>query len=190
MQEEISAGSIFINSKNINSFTHNSIRESIAFISKDVFLIEGSIKDNLDFQGKYDVREIEEFLFQFEKLFENKEFEIFDKKNFKLNLIEKNGANLSEGQKNLLNILRALLKKKLIICFDESNSELDNETEKMIFDLIFEKYKNVTFVVITHKLQILNKFDYVYLIDDGNIHKKGIPADIVNDPSLRGYNFE
>lgn len=153
-------------------------------------MIEGSIKDNLDFQDKYDASEIEEFLQQFERLFENKEFEIFNKTNFKLNLIEKNGANLSEGQKNLLNILRALLKKKPIICFDESNSELDNETERMIFDLIFEKYNYITFIIITHKLQILNKFDYVYLIDDGKISKQGVPADIINDPSLKGYNFD
>jgi len=137
LQEEISSGSIFINSKNINKFEHHSIRESIAFISKDVFVIEGSIKENLDFLNKYDASEIEEFLLQFEKLFDYKEFEIFNKSNFQLNLIEKNGANLSEGQKNLLNILRALLKKKPIICFDESNSELDNETgKKRIFILI------------------------------------------------------
>jgi len=94
--------------------------------------MEGSIKDNLDFSSKYDPEEIDEFLLQFERLFENKEFEIFNKSNFKLNLIEKNGSNLSEGQKNLLNILRALLKKKSIICFDESNSELDNDSGILI----------------------------------------------------------
>ena len=85
------------------------------------------------FLNVYNVAEIEEFLSRFEKLYENKEFEIFNKKNFNLKLIEKNGSNLSEGQKNLLNILRALLKKKLIICFDESNSELDNETGNFNF---------------------------------------------------------
>ncbi len=83
-QQEISTGSIYVNSKNIKSYNHHSNRESIAFISKDVFLIEGSIKDNLDFQNKYDSSEIEEFLLQFEKLFVNKEFEIFNKSNFKL----------------------------------------------------------------------------------------------------------
>lgn len=70
---------------------------------------------------------------QFEKLFDNKEFEIFNPINLNVNLIEKNGANLSEGQKSLLNILRALLKKKSIICFDESNSELDNEAGRQFF---------------------------------------------------------
>ncbi len=127
-QEDIYDGSIFINSKNIQSYNYEKIREEIAFVSKDVFLMEGSIKYNLDYDNKYNSIQIEEFLLQFEKLFEIKEFEIFNKQNYNLNLIEKNGANLSEGQKNLLNILRSLLKKKLIICFDESNSELDNET--------------------------------------------------------------
>jgi len=60
----------------------------------------------------------------------------------------------------------------------------------LIFGLIFEKYKETTFIIITHKLQILSKFDFVYLIDDGRISKEGIPADIINDPSLKGYNFE
>lgn len=60
----------------------------------------------------------------------------------------------------------------------------------MIFDIIFEKYKQITFIIITHKLQILNKFDYIYLIDDGEIKKEGIPGEIVNDISLLGYNVE
>jgi len=77
---------------------------------------------------QFNESEIEEFLLQFEKLFENKEFEIFNKNKYKLDLIENNGSNLSEGQKNLLNILRALIKNKSIICFDESNSDLDNNT--------------------------------------------------------------
>ena len=127
-QEDINEGFIFVNSKNINLYTHQEIRNLIAFISKDVFLLEGSIKENLDPNNLYAEAEIEEFLSKFGKLFEMREFEIFNKKNFCLKFIEKNGSNLSEGQKNLMNILRSLLKKKPIICLDESNSELDNDT--------------------------------------------------------------
>lgn len=137
-QEDINEGSIFVNSKNINFYTHQEIRNLIAYISKDVFLLEGSIKENLDPNNLYKEVEIEEFLTKFGKLFEMREFEIFNKKNFCLKFIEKNGSNLSEGQKNLLNILRSLLKKKSIICLDESNSELDNDTGIInLFILIF-----------------------------------------------------
>lgn len=152
--------------------------------------MEGSIRENLDFLKNYRAAEIEEFLLQFERLFAMKEFEIFNKHNFELNLIEKNGSNLSEGQKNLLNILRALLKRKPVICFDESNSELDNETEKLLFDIIFEKYKDITFIIITHKLQILNKFDCVYLIDEGKIIKQGAPKEFITDYTFKSYELK
>lgn len=187
-QENINKGNIIINKKNLNNYTNSEIRKIISFITKDVFLIEGSVKDNLDILGKLENAEIEEFLYRFEDLFKFKEFEIFNKDNFNRKIIKKNGTNLSEGQKNFINILRALIKKNKIICLDESNSELDNETEKTIFNIIFEKFKEITFVVITHKLEILDKFDYVYVIEDGEIVNKGIPMEI--KPYLKKIKFE
>ena len=67
-------------------------------------------------------------------------------------------TQLSIGQKQRILIVRALLKKSSILILDESTSALDEENEKSLYELLFdEKYKDLTMIIITHKLHFLNK---------------------------------
>jgi ABC-type bacteriocin/lantibiotic exporter with double-glycine peptidase domain len=101
--------------------------------------------------------------------------------------IHSEGSNISEGQKSMIQLLRGVLLKPSLICMDEFNAELDNETgmyiikfiEILILDLMLKKFPQITFMAIVHKLYILEKFDYIYVIENGEIVDKGTPSEML-----------
>ncbi len=100
--------------------------------------------------------------------------------------IHSEGSNISEGQKSIIQLLRGVLLRPSLICMDEFNAELDNETgmyiiklESLILDLMLKKFPQITFIAIVHKLYILEKFDYIYVIENGEIVDKGIPSEML-----------
>jgi ABC-type multidrug transport system fused ATPase/permease subunit len=101
------------------------LRKEILYIPKDFILFEGTLKENLDINNAYTIDQLEEKLKDFNNLFNKNEFTIFKDLSYS---IAKNGNNLSEGQKSVLQLLRSILKNPSILCLDESNAELDDET--------------------------------------------------------------
>ena len=114
-------------------------------------------------------------MLKFDEILKKNEFSIFYQLDF---MVTSN--NLSEGQKSLIQILRGLLKKPKILCLDESNAELDDETERILFDIILNKFSNITFIVIAHKLNILRNFDTIIVLDHGKIKEINSPNNILN----------
>jgi ATP-binding cassette subfamily C (CFTR/MRP) protein 1 len=151
------------------------LRESIVVIPKDNLILDGTIKENLDIYSKYSLEYMKEFIFTFNEIFNKDEFHIFNDLNYKIT-----GNNLSEGQKSLIQILRGILKKPKILCLDESNAELDDETEKILFDIMFKKFTYITYIVIAHKLNILRNFDRIIVLDHGKIKEINSPNHILN----------
>ena len=97
-------------------------------------IFEGTLKKNLDIYGKYKKEQIKEFLdFNFEKLLKINDFAFLRNLDFEIN---SDGSNLSEGQKSVIQILRGILLKPCLICMDEFNAELDNDTGKLSFNFL------------------------------------------------------
>ena len=136
----------------------------IGYVGAEPFLIEGSIKDNLDY-GHYDEGEIsdEEYdqALQFSK---SQEFiESFpEKMEYK---ISENGEGLSAGQIQRLAVARAVLVLPKLLILDEFSSNLDSETESEITESIKSLKNECTVVVVSHKLETLKYSDHIINLD-------------------------
>ena len=86
--------------------------------------------------------------------------------------IEEGGRNLSNGEKQLINIIRVFLRSSEIICLDEATSNLDVYTEELI-NKAMQKMENKTLVLITHRLENLKDFDVIYVMKKGEIVEEG-----------------
>ena len=146
--------------KNISGWLDN-----IAYVPQSIYLIDGSIKDNIAFgiaPEDVDDSRIQEVL---------KMAELYD---FVQTLPEKEntnagdrGAKLSGGQKQRIGIARALYHKPNVLILDEATSALDNETEKQITDTILKLKGKITIIAIAHRLSTLENCDFKIKFDGG-----------------------
>jgi ATP-binding cassette subfamily C (CFTR/MRP) protein 1 len=171
----IDSGEIKFLGDNVEDLYIDELRKQIVVIPKDYLIMEGTIKSNIDMEGLYSKGYLEEILAVFVEIFVKPEFSMFNDLN---NKVSYGGNNLSEGQKTLILILRGILRKPNLLCFDESNAELDDYTERLLFKILYEKF-NMTLLVIAHKLNILDNFDIIIVIEDGRIKDIDKPSNIL-----------
>lgn len=91
--------------------------------------------------------------------------------------INETGTMLSDGQKQRISVARALLKRPAIIIFDEATSSFDINLEQSILNNLRIKYNEAIIIIITHRMNILEKVDYVYSISRGMVVKEGHPME-------------
>ena len=96
--------------------------------------------------------------------------------------IGENGQNISGGQKQRIAIARALAQQPEVVVFDEATSNLDVITEKKIYDNI--KKVGVSQIVVTHRLNTVQDFDKIYVIDKGTIIEMGTHAELMENEGL------
>ncbi|MDP4177983.1 MAG: peptidase domain-containing ABC transporter [Bacillota bacterium] len=181
---ECEKGELLINGYNIKDINLEALREKIAYISQDIFLFSGTIKENLSLGGdNIDLENIVEAC---------KKAKIHDFINSLPlrydTLIEENGENLSGGQKQRLAIARAILKKPDIIIMDEATSSLDSTTEKAIERTMYEFSKDITTIIIAHRLSTIMKCDKIYVMDKGKILESGSHKELINNHKIY-YNL-
>ena len=97
--------------------------------------------------------------------------------------IESNGDNLSSGEKALICICRAVLKKSKIIILDEATATIDIKTEQIVQSLIDKSFKECTVIVIAHRLQTIKNSDKVLVLADGYKKEFGNPQKLLKDPN-------
>lgn len=163
------SGNILINDNNIEDIQIEKLREKIAYISQETFLLSGSILDNLslglDYETMDDVIEAtksaqaHDFINELPLRYETR--------------LEENGANLSGGQRQRLSIARAMLKKPDILIMDEATSNLDAITEKQLDKTISEYSENMTTIFIAHRLSTIKNCDQIFVMDKGRIIERG-----------------
>ena len=142
-------GKILIDSVEIREPGLKTLRQGMTIISQDPYLFEDSLRHNIDPMGEFSDEEIEGILDDvglWEKFVE------LDGVHTK---IEKDGGNLSQGEKKLVCMARALLFKKKVVLMDETTSSLDMKTEQIIQRLIKERFKDCTVLVIAHRLNTI-----------------------------------
>ncbi len=177
-------GDILINEYNIKDINMEKLREKIAYISQDVFMFSGTIKENLCLGNKSIA--FEEMI-QAAKLSSAHEF--INNLPLRYNtLLEENATNLSGGQKQRLAIARALLKKPDILIMDEATSNLDSITEKAIEKTITELNQDTTTIIIAHRLSTIMRCDKIYVMDHGQIVETGSHGELIKQKG-RYYNL-
>ncbi|WHE07782.1 ATP-binding cassette domain-containing protein [Thermoanaerobacterium thermosaccharolyticum] len=147
------SGEIFIHDINIKEFDEESLRRHIAIVKQQPYLFNGTIKENLlivnrnasdeDIKRVCKAAYLHDYIMSLPKKYDS--------------IVGENGINLSGGQKQRLAIARALLKDAKIILFDETTSELDNESQEYIKKSITKISENHTVVIVAHRL-----FNYRY----------------------------
>lgn len=159
-------GEILIDGVKIRDIDLQRLRSSMTIIPQDPILFNASIKKNLDPLDAHSVKDVEEVL---------KEIQLWDKfKDQGVNhQIEAGGANLSQGEKQLICFGRAMLENNKLILMDEATANIDSFTEKTIQTLVEEKFKDATILMIAHKLNTIMNCDKVLILDHGQLLEFG-----------------
>ena len=168
-------GTIMFDDYNIEDINVETLRDRIAYISQDVFLFSGSIRENLLLGNEQATLED---IIDVCKLSKANEF--IDTMPLRYEtLLEENGANLSGGQKQRLAIARALLKKPDILIMDEATSNLDSITEAAIGKTINSLSSDITTIIIAHRLSTIMRCDEIYVMNNGEIVEHGTHSDLM-----------
>tara|TARA_B100000579_G_scaffold352723_1_gene307214 strand:- start:35283 stop:37055 length:1773 start_codon:yes stop_codon:yes gene_type:complete len=174
-----SHGSIFINDKQLYSSENVDIkdykfitqwRRSIGHVPQDVYLVDSSIKQNIALG--YDLNLVSDSeVIKAAKLAFIHEFITSLPNGYNTNVGEM-GSLLSGGQKQRIGIARALFRNPKVLVLDEATSALDSSTETNILESILQINNSLTIIYITHKKNLLSKFDKILLVDSGRLISK------------------
>lgn len=177
---EPSAGAIYIDGRNIQSVTLESLRELMGIVNQESILFNDSIFNNIAF-GKPDTT-MEEVVAA-AKIANAHDFIIKTKQGYETNIGDK-GVKLSGGQKQRICIARAVLKNPPIMLLDEATSALDTESEKMVQEALNNLMRNRTSLVIAHRLSTIQNADKIVVLESGRIVEEGSHLQLIAQNGL------
>jgi ATP-binding cassette subfamily B multidrug efflux pump len=166
---DIDAGTIMIDGENIRSVRKESLRRQLGIVLQQSFLFAESVMENIRY-GRLDASD--EDVIEAAKLANADAFIRRLPQGYETELSER-GANLSEGQRQLMSIARAILADPRILILDEATSSVDTRTEVQIQGALLELMNGRTSFVIAHRLSTIRKADKIVVIEDGEIVEQG-----------------
>ena len=172
----INEGEILIDGQNINEVTLDSLRKNIGIVQQDVFLFNGSIKENILY-GRLDAT-MEE-VYEAARNANIHEYIMSLPEGYDTQIGER-GVKLSGGQKQRLSIARVFLKNPAILILDEATSALDNTTEILIQGALDELCKGRTTLVVAHRLSTIKTADEIIVIAGGIIKEQGTHEELID----------
>lgn len=176
------AGSIVVDGIDMRTLALQTLRSRIAFIPQDPVLFSGTVRSNLDYSHQISEERLNDALRRVKLLKENPEDE--DSGLFTLDSrISAGGANMSQGQRQLLCLARILINDPKIIILDEATSAVDDETDRWIQDTIRSQFSG-TLIVVAHRLRTICSFDKVIAMSEGRIAEMGSPAELLRKEGL------
>ena len=177
---DVTGGSITVDGKDIRGLTLKSLRSQIGMVQQDVYLFDGTIKDNIAY-GKPGASDEE--IIKAAKCASIHDFimELPDKYD---TYVGERGTRLSGGQKQRISIARVVLKNPPILILDEATSALDNESERWIQKSLEELSKNRTTITIAHRLSTIRDADEIIVITEEGIAERGTHAELLEKNGL------
>lgn len=166
---EPTRGVILVDGQPIRDVSLHSLRTCIGLVSQDVYLFEGSVRENLVY-GRPDATDRE--IIEAAKTAEAWSFIEALPQGLET-LVGERGARLSGGQRQRLSLARALLKDPAILVLDEATSAVDNETEAAIQRSLKRIGHNRTVIVIAHRLSTVVDADSIVVIENGQVIEQG-----------------
>lgn len=166
---DINEGEILIDGVDVRNYSRDYLRENIAMVLQDTHLFTGTVKDNIRY-GRLDATDEEviaaaktasahSFIMRLEDGYDT--------------VLESDGANLSQGQRQLLNIARAALSNAPILVLDEATSSVDTRTERHIEHGMDRLMKDRTTFVIAHRLSTVRNANAIMVLENGEIIERG-----------------
>ena len=180
---DISEGTITIDGRPIKEYSRDFLRKNIAMVLQDTHLFTGTVMENIRY-GRLDATDEEviaaaktasahSFIMRLENGYET--------------VLEGDGANLSQGQRQLLNIARAALSKAPILVLDEATSSVDTRTERHIEHGMDRLMKDRTTFVIAHRLSTVRNSNAIMVLEQGEIIERGDHDDLLK---MQGRYYE
>ncbi len=179
---EIGDGSITIDGKDIRDIRTNDLREKLGIVLQDTFLFSDTVMENIRF-GKLDATD--EQVVQAARMADADPFIRQLPDGYQTGLSERAG-NLSQGQRQLLSIARAILSDPGILILDEATSSVDTRTEARIQAALLRLMQGRTSFVIAHRLSTIRDADNVIVINNGEIVEQGTHRQLLDK---RGFFF-
>ena len=180
---DIESGEITIDGVNIRDIKLKELRKHIAMVLQDTHLFTGTVRENIRY-GRLDATDEE--VVEAAKTASAHSF-IMRLENGYDTMIEGDGANLSQGQRQLLNIARAAISKAPILVLDEATSSVDTRTERHIEHGMDRLMSNRTTFVIAHRLSTVRNADAIMVLEKGEIIERGNHDDLLK---LKGRYYE
>jgi ATP-binding cassette subfamily B protein len=176
-------GRILLNGADIRDFRLRTYRDLLAIVQQDVFLFDGSVRENIAY-GRHDATHADiedasrranahEFIIRLPEQYDT--------------LIGERGVKLSGGQRQRLAIARAILASPQILILDEATSNLDTESEQLIQASMSSLLAGRTTFVIAHRLSTIRRADLILLMEDGRIIERGTHDELMKN---RGAYYE
>ena len=161
-------GRILIDGKDISSFTKKSLRDNIALVLQDTFILKASVKDNILMGRKYSDEEV----FSAAKKSQADSF-ISRLSSSYDTMLSNEDTSLSEGERQMIAITRVMLSDAPVLILDEATSSIDTRTEKIIQTSFDRLKEGRTSFIVAHRLSTIVNADLVLVLKDGNIIESG-----------------
>lgn len=181
---ELNDGKILIDNKNIHQVSKSELRNKIGMVLQDTWLFNGTVKENISY-GKPDARmdeivdackkaSVDHFIKTLPQGYDT--------------VISESAGNISQGQKQLLTIARAILTNPQIMILDEATSNIDTRTEVAIQKAMAECMKGRTSFVIAHRLSTIVNADKILVVNNGDIIEQGTHEELLKNKGFY-YNL-
>lgn len=172
---DVNSGSIRVDGHDVKDFNRSELHEMFGMVLQDTWLFSGTIMENIRY-GRLDAAD-EEVIAAAKTA--NADAFIRRLQNGYDTVLEGDGANLSQGQRQLINIARAALSKAPVLVMDEATSSVDTITERQIQEGMDALMKDRTTFVIAHRLSTIRNSDMIMVLEHGRIIERGTHTELL-----------
>ena len=181
---EATTGQILIDDVDISKLGLKKLRNSITIIPQDSTLMTGTLRYNIDPLGIHKTEEIIDVMTKigFHYILEH------HPQGLEQNIVE-NGGNLSIGEKQLICITRAILRKSKIVIMDEATASIDFKTEEIIQKAVNELLRDSTLITIAHRIKTVVNSDKILVLDNGSVIEYDTPNNLLQNKKSYFYDY-
>ncbi|VDM94999.1 unnamed protein product [Thelazia callipaeda] len=181
---EADSGRILIDDVDISKISLNDLRSKLTIVPQDPVIFSGTLRMNLDPFGRFDdsvlwealrIAHLDSLAHSFPQKLDHH--------------LSEGGENISVGQKQLLCLARAALRKSQILILDEAAASVDMETDALIQKTIREQFSKCTVLTIAHRLNTIVESDRVLVFEKGCVREFDTPKKLLNDPNSLFYSM-